>query len=147
EQVIVEEKPKIPPYELAIQELKALDEKLLWQNNKIKEYYSELTDILRTYIEDEFGVPALESTSDEIVKKLSRLHRKKQIIAPNETLNRLSKLLQTSDLVKFAKMKPLSDEIEEDRKDAGYIVDNIKRPAPEPPKEDSVETQGGNKNE
>ncbi|MBS9775069.1 MAG: hypothetical protein KGV59_07950 [Tenacibaculum sp.] len=89
----------------------------------------------------------MESTSEEIVRKLSRLHRKKEIIAPNETLNRLSKLLQTSDLVKFAKMKPLSEEIEEDRKDAGYIVDNIKKPASEPSKGDSVKTQGKNKNE
>ncbi len=58
EEVVV---PALPPYEEAIQKLHELDEKLLWQNNQIKEYYSELTEIVRGFIERELKVPALES--------------------------------------------------------------------------------------
>lgn len=121
-----EQEPVLPPYDFALQALERLDAKLLWQNNKTKQYYSELTDILRVYIEDELDVPAMENTSDEIVKKLSRLHRKKEIIAPNATLNMLKNLLVASDLVKFAKSKPISTEIEQDRKNAEQILGNLK---------------------
>jgi len=57
----------LPPFEEAILRLNELDEKLLWQNNKIKEYYSELTEIVRGYIERELKVPALENTTDEVL--------------------------------------------------------------------------------
>ena len=63
--------PALPPYEEAMEKLKELDGKLLWQNNKIKPYYSELTDIIRSYIERELKVPALESTTDELIETLS----------------------------------------------------------------------------
>ena len=68
EEVII---PALPPYEEAMEKLKELDGKLLWQNNKIKPYYSELTDIIRSYIERELKVPALESTTDELIETLS----------------------------------------------------------------------------
>jgi hypothetical protein len=55
---------RIPPYQLALTRLKALDEKQLWQKNKIKKYYIELTYIVRSYIERELNIPALESTTD-----------------------------------------------------------------------------------
>ena len=63
----------LPPYEEALLKLSELDEKLLWQNNKTKEYYSELTEIVRGYIERELKVPALENTSDEVLE-LSLIH-------------------------------------------------------------------------
>ena len=63
----------LPPYEEAIYRLNELDEKLLWQNNKVKEYYSELTEIVRGYIERELKVPALEKTTDEIIETLTDL--------------------------------------------------------------------------
>lgn len=116
----------LPPYEEAIFRLNELDEKLLWQNNKIKEYYSELTEIVRGYIERELKVPALERTTDEIIETLTDFNDSQSIITSKETIKKLKKLLQEADLVKFAKSKPLALEIEEDRKDAENVISNLK---------------------
>lgn len=126
---VEEEEPTyklLPPYEEAIYKLNELDEKLLWQNNKVKEYYSELTDIIRGYIERELKVPALEKTSDEIIDMLKDFHDSEAIKTNEETIIKLKDLLREADLVKFAKSKPLAPEIEEDRKDAEEIVHNLK---------------------
>lgn len=116
----------LPPYEEAIYKLNELDEKLLWQNNKVKEYYSELTEIVRGYIERELKVPALEKTTDEILETLKDFNDVETIKTSKETINKLKELLQEADLVKFAKSKPLALEIEEDRKDAEDIVSSLK---------------------
>ena len=116
----------LPPYEEAMYKLNELDEKLLWQNNKVKEYYSELTDIIRGYIERELKVPALEKTSDEILETLSDFNKAETITTTKETILKLKELLREADLVKFAKSKPLAPEIEEDRKDAEEIIHNLK---------------------
>jgi hypothetical protein len=116
----------LPPYEEAIYKLNELDEKLLWQNNKVKEYYSELTDIVRGYIERELKVPALEKTSDEIIDMLKDFHDASAITTNKTTIQKLKDLLREADLVKFAKSKPLAPEIEEDRKDAEEVLHNLK---------------------
>ena len=116
----------LAPYEEAMHKLGELDEKLLWQNNKVKEYYSELTDIIRGYIERELKVPALEKTSDEIIETLKDFHATETIDTTKETIKKLKELFQEADLVKFAKSKPLALEIEEDRKDAEQVVHNLK---------------------
>jgi hypothetical protein len=115
----------MPPYEEAIYRLNELDEKLLWQNNKIKEYYSELTEIIRGYIERELKVPALENTTDEVLDMLKDFKDSETIQTSKETLKKLKELLREADLVKFAKSKPLANEIEEDRKDAEEIISNL----------------------
>lgn len=116
----------LPPYDEAIYRLNELDEKQLWQNNQIKEYYSELTEIVRGYIERELSVPALEKTTDEILEMLRDFKNSDAILTSQETIDKLKGLLREADLVKFAKSKPLAPEIEEDRKDAEYIVANLK---------------------
>ncbi|MEO9570958.1 MAG: hypothetical protein ABJH82_10270 [Polaribacter sp.] len=116
----------LPPYEEAIFKLNELDEKLLWQNNKVKEYYSELTEIVRGYIERELKVPALEKTTDEVLDMLKDFKKSETILTSEDTIKKLKDLLQEADLVKFAKSKPLALEIEEDRKDAQDIVSNLK---------------------
>jgi hypothetical protein len=116
----------LAPYEEAMHKLYELDEKLLWQNNKVKEYYSELTEIIRGYIERELKVPALEKTSDEIIETLRDFHDADTINTTKETIKKLKELFQEADLVKFAKSKPLALEIEEDRKDAEQVVHNLK---------------------
>lgn len=123
----------LPPYEEAVFKLNELDEKLLWQNNKVKEYYSELTEIVRGYIERELNVPALEKTTDEIVDMLRDFNDADTLKTSKETIKKLKELLQEADLVKFAKSKPLALEIEEDRKDALDIISNLK---PKPIKKD-----------
>ena len=107
-------------------ELQQLDEKLLWQNNKVKEYYSELTGIVRIYIERELKVPALESTTDELVETLQDFNDSKSITTTKETIKKLRDLLREADLVRFAKSKPMSEDIEVSRKDAKEVIDNLK---------------------
>ncbi len=131
----------LPPYEEAIYRLNELDEKQLWQNNQTKEYYSELTEIVRGYIERELNVPALEKTTDEVLDMLKDFKDADVILTSQETIDKLKSLLREADLVKFAKSKPLAPEIEEDRKDAEDIISNLK-PKPiveEKDKEDGLE--------
>lgn len=128
----------LPPYEEALLKLTALDEKLLWQNNKIKEYYSELTEIVRGYIERELKVPALENTSDEILEMILEFKKTAVVDTSKETIHKLKELLREADLVKFAKSKPLAIEIEDDRRDAEYIIGNLK-PKPIIAKENGLE--------
>jgi hypothetical protein len=130
----------LAPFEEAIEKLQELDNKLLWQNNEIKKYYSELTEIVRAYIEKELKIPALEITTHELVAILSDFNKAKTIDASKETIKKLNALLQEADLVKFAKSTPLSHEIEEDRRDAEEVLNNL-NPTPiiEETKDDELE--------
>lgn len=119
----------LPPFEEAMERLHKLDEKLLWQNNQVKKYYSELTEIIRAYIEKELKIPALENTTDELIETLTDFNDAKAIEVNREVVKKLKALLSEADLVKFAKSKPMSHEIEEDRKDAESILNELK---PEP---------------
>jgi hypothetical protein len=88
----------------------------LWQKGEVKSYYSELTDIARTYIEEEINIPAMESTTSELIVNLRNTAKQKKLKLSQETLQNLEKVLKQADLVKFAKVKPLDYEIEEDKK-------------------------------
>jgi hypothetical protein len=130
----------LAPFEEAIEKLQELDTKLLWQNNEIKKYYSELTEIVRAYIEKELKIPALEITTHELVAILSDFNKIKTIDISKETIKKLNALLQEADLVKFAKSTPLSHEIEEDRRDAEEVLNNLKpTPIIEETKDDELE--------
>lgn len=114
------------PLEQALDSLAELDKKLLWQNNEVKKFYSELTEIVRAYIERELQIPALEQTTDELISALSDFNDAETIDTNKGTIAKLRALLQEADLVKFAKSKPLASEIEEDRKDAEDVLQNLK---------------------
>ncbi len=113
----------IPPFEKAKQRLKELDSKNLIQQNRVKLYYVELTDIVRTFIEKELNIPALESTTEELMETISDFNRSSKLNIPKETLIKLKKLLQEADLVKFAKSHPLMNETESHRLDAERIIE------------------------
>jgi hypothetical protein len=106
EEVVARPKPKRPAHEIALEKLEALRQKKLWQNEQVKEYYIELTDIIREYIEFRFDVLALEMTTDEI---MAALHMK---AIDKQTLLELRKMLQLADLAKFAKYRPMPNENE-----------------------------------
>jgi len=116
----------LSPYKEALRNLDVLDKKLLWQNNKVKEYYSELTDVLRNYIERELHVPAMETTTDGLIETLSDFNNSDSILTDKETIKKLEELLQQADLVKFAKSKPMAHQIEGDRNIATHILDHLK---------------------
>ena len=92
-----------PPHELALRKLGQLQQKSLWNNGNKKEYCDELTDIIREYLELRFGIPALESTSTELIQKL------KGTDIPDETALELGNILFQADLAKFAKGTPPPD--------------------------------------
>ena len=130
----------LPPFEEALEKLQELDNKLLWQNNEIKKYYSELTEIIRVFIEKELEIPALEITTFELVSLLSDYNNPKNINITKETVRKLDALLQEADLVKFAKSTPLSHEIEEDRRVAEKVLNDLKPiPLIEETKENELE--------
>ncbi len=101
------EKPKnVEPCDVvAMRELERIREEKLWQKNRFKEYYSELTDTLRKYVSERYGINAMESTTDEIMDSLVDVFKAD---AANET--KLRGVLETADFVKFAKHEPLPDE-------------------------------------
>ena len=103
------------PIEKATSLLNTLEQKELWQKGDVKAYYSELTDIARNYIEEAIAIPAMESTTAELVAGLKAASQKKKMKLSQETIENLERVLKQADLVKFAKSKPLDFEIAEDR--------------------------------
>ena len=112
----IEEEIYKTPIEKATSLLNNLEKKELWQRGEVKEYYSELTDIVRNYIEEAIEIPAMESTTSELIEGLKVASRKKKMKLSQETIENLFVVLKQADLVKFAKSKPLDFEITEDRK-------------------------------
>ncbi|HNQ12715.1 MAG TPA: hypothetical protein PKH65_09560 [Bacteroidia bacterium] len=103
-----EKQLKIPPHELALQQLAQLKSESLWQQGRNKEYHSRLTEIVRLFIENKWQVPALEQTSFEILHEIER----KQI-CHEENFKRLKYMLEIADGVKFAKAIPVAYENEQ----------------------------------
>lgn len=112
--------PKRPAHELALEELRKLESEKLWQQGLFKEFQTRLSDIVRTYIEYRWSVPAMEMTTDEILNypviyKLS-----------DDQVEKLRYLLTISDLVKFAKMIPMPQENERCLKNSYDFILNSK---------------------
>ncbi len=108
----------IPPHEIALNSLKELEQKKLWQQGLIKEYHSEITGIIRKYFEDRFKFRALEMTSSEILACLSYLDEGKYIV------DLASEFFNNADMVKFAKFHPMPSVNEEMMKQAYKIVND-----------------------
>jgi hypothetical protein len=90
--------------ERALRELNALGKEKLWQHNQSKEHFSRLTTIIRIYVEERFGLPMLEQTTDEFIQTA------KHHAAIQPYFNTLVDLLQIADMAKFAKAQPLPEE-------------------------------------
>ena len=105
-----------PPYEIALNSLDDLEAKKLWQSGKVKEYHTEITEIIRTYFEKRFSLPALELTSDETLELLKTKNDSSEIIPLTKDF------LQNADMVKFAKFVPLNEVNETMIKQARQIV-------------------------
>jgi hypothetical protein len=117
--------PPRPADELALEALRAIEADRLWQRGMVKEYHSGLTDVLRTYIERSCAMPAMESTSDEILSSpaVSTL-----AAAPVEALR---DVLRRADLVKFAKFVPSPGENEKSFAESVSFVE-LTRKLPRP---------------
>ena len=111
--------PKVPAHIRAISEIEELKSSGGPHSEDSKAYYTQLTDILREYINDRFGFNATEMTSDEILEHLEESRDK-------ETLVELRDLLSTSDMVKFAKFKPMLNENDQNLINALEFVNDTK---------------------
>lgn len=115
----VSEKPKIPAHIITLQQLDELKEKKLWQNNQVKKFHSEVTGIIRQYIENRFEIPALEQVSYEIINDCESNND-----IPPASVQQLKQMLHLADLVKFAKWQPLPDENDTSLKNAYLFVES-----------------------
>ena len=129
-----EAEPDIPPHLRAIQDLENLHNRKLWQNGKIKTYYTDLTDIIRTYIEGRYGINAMEMTSDQTIRAASHED------IPKSQFEDLKRVLKTADLVKFAKYRPSEEEHEKYYYAMYYFVEETKYVPQEETETDSTET-------
>jgi hypothetical protein len=118
----IEEEVYKTPIEKATSLLNNLESKELVQKGEIKEYYSELTDIARNYIEEAIHIPAMESTTSELIQAIRTASTKKKMTLTPETVENLERVLRQADLVKFAKSKPLEFEITEDRNKIQRVI-------------------------
>ena len=115
-----QQEPKLPPFEMAMKELDEIKQQKLWQQGRNKEYYTLLTDTLRKYMVNRFGINAMEMTSGEILE-LIRLESE-----ANSSYNSLKQILELADFVKFAKLHPLPDENELSLMNAYLFVNQTK---------------------
>lgn len=93
---LMRRKPKLPPHQVAMQQIQRIKEERTWATEESKEYYTQLTDTLRNYIQERYGFRAMDMTTSEIIDRL--------VLENNpEALSELTELFQTADLVKFAK--------------------------------------------
>jgi hypothetical protein len=119
--MVLVETPKIPAHIIAYEKLEKLKNDKLWQEGKLKQYHSSLTDILREYIENRFKIQALEQTTDEI------LYAFRNVAIDDESKSKLKQVLILADLVKFAKEEPLSTENEMSLTNSYDFVNGTKR--------------------
>jgi len=109
--------PSKPAHDIALSKLYELRDKKLWQQDEVKAYYSELSDVLREYLEKRYHINAPEQTTDEIFVALRHI----SLSADNR--KNLKQILTLADLVKFAKEKPLPNENEQSIENAiGFIM-------------------------
>ncbi|NER10131.1 BatD family protein [Muriicola jejuensis] len=134
-----EEEALLPPYDRALLELKRLENSKYIIQEEYKKYYSELTEIVRSYLEEDVHISALESTTDQLIAKLELMKDAGELKIEDETIRQFKRILDTADLVKFARSKPESSRAEEDRKAIEQIVIKTKEAIPEPTEEELME--------
>lgn len=131
-----EKRKKIPPFERALLELKALEEERPRLQEEYKSYYSKLTEVVRRYLEEEANITALESTSKELLKKLELLIDAGKLDLSTEILLSLKQVLEHADLVKFARSAPEFEVATSDRNIVEDVVIKTQEALPEPTQEE-----------
>lgn len=130
----------LPPYELAKLALSKLNEEKAFENDEVKEFYSDLTLILRKYLNDKVYNHSLESTTDELLLKLNDLNKSNKISLDEESIKNIEATLKRADLVKFAKSKPSIEMVRMDKKAILNEIESVKSGLPEPTKEEIENT-------
>lgn len=133
-----EEIALLPPYDRAKLALKKLDESPYLENQNLKEYYSDLTFIIRKYLDEKVYNKALESTTDELITRLNILKEANQVDLSNDDIKNLERILKRADLVKFAKSAPDVELAKIDRETIDVEIDHVKEALPEPTEEEKL---------
>lgn len=131
----------LPPYDRALLALKNLENSKYLIQNKYKAYYSELTTIVRSYLEQDVHIAALESTTAQLIAKLQLLKDAGKLRVDAQTLAQFQTLLQTADLVKFAKSKPPTAAAERDRQLVEQMVTQTHRALPQPTEKELLQNE------
>jgi hypothetical protein len=131
-------KPKEPAHVIALRELDRVKEEKIWQQGKTKLYYSEITNILRQYIENRFDIPALELTTDETIAAF----KYRRSLMDEKSFENLKRILTQADLVKFAKYEPLPDDNNLILVDSYFFVNQTKKAEVQEPKEPVDDREG-----
>ena len=120
--------PVLPAHLRAMKSLDKIKADKIWQQERYKEFYTQLTDVLRRYINERYGINSLEMTSGEI---LSIIRTKSE---EDSVYENLKQVLTIADLVKFAKYKPYIDENDLSLMNAYFFVNQTKEDDPLPEK-------------
>lgn len=131
-----EKEALLPPFDRALLGLKKLEESRYLIQSQYKEYYSELTNIVRAYLEEEVHISAMESTTEELVTKLEIMQQAGKLNLEKNTIANFKDVLQKADLVKFARSRPDTNVAEADRKVIENVVVKTKEAIPEPTEEE-----------
>lgn len=119
---IMIKKPLEPAHIIALRELDKLKSEKIWQQNKVKRYYTRLTGIIRIYLEGRYEIKAMEQTTEEILQSLLDTG-----FNDNRIFGLLKDMLNCADLVKFAKARPLPNENETNMLNAYIFVNETKK--------------------
>lgn len=129
---IILHRPKpVDPYEAAMAELTKLKERKLTENGQEKEHYTSLVDILRKYLEQRFGINAMEMSSTQILASL------KSNPETRDNQPRIKQILEIADFVKFANVRPMPDD---NIKTFNNVVAFVEDTKPQPPVENEAES-------
>ncbi|WP_405208747.1 DUF4381 domain-containing protein [Aquimarina sp. LLG6339-5] len=127
---------ELPPYERAILALQRIDESQLLEQDSHKEYYSQLSDTARKYIDEEVYDHAMESTTDELIARLDEEIKTGSLNLDKHTIEELKSVLKTADMAKFAKSKPDIGTAKADRNVIEKVINETKNAIPEPTEEE-----------
>ena len=128
----------LPPYDRAKLALKKLEESDYLENQALKDYYSELTLIIRKYLDEKVYDHSLESTTDELINRLLLLKEANKIDLSIETIRNIESILKRADLVKFAKGAPEIALAQIDKQTIEAEIDHVKEALPEPTEEEKL---------
>ena len=127
---------ELSTFEKALKKLKTIGSKQLKTQRDYKEYYTELINVLRVYLEDETDIDAMERTSRELIEDLLKQQELNQEVLDKETIEELEKLLNSADLVKFAQYQLDRFIAQKDLKFIQEVVVKIRENLPEPSEEE-----------
>jgi flagellar basal body-associated protein FliL len=136
-----EKEALIPPYDRAKLALQELDNAGYLKREEVKAYYSDLTLIIRKYLDEKVYDHSLESTTDELINRLQLLKDGNQIDLSKESIKNIETILKRADLVKFAKSKPDFELAKLDRNTIDVEIDHVKESLPEPTEDELLADQ------